>query len=80
MEFKAVGDTVNLASRLESMAEPGHIFISEATYLHLLRDDPALIQIALGQAVEQRYMRIYLGFEPLTLAWHTRAFDIERVC
>ena len=32
MEFKAVGDTVNLASRLESMAEAGHIFISEATY------------------------------------------------
>jgi len=32
MEFKAVGDTVNLASRLESMADAGHIFISEATY------------------------------------------------
>ena len=32
MEFKAVGDTVNLASRLETMAEPGHILISEATY------------------------------------------------
>ncbi|MDA8156670.1 MAG: AAA family ATPase [Actinomycetota bacterium] len=32
MEFTALGDTVNLASRLESIAEPGSIYISEATY------------------------------------------------
>ncbi len=32
MEFKAIGDTVNLASRLESIAEPGRVFISEATH------------------------------------------------
>jgi class 3 adenylate cyclase/tetratricopeptide (TPR) repeat protein len=32
IEFKAVGDTVNLASRLESMAAPGTVFVSEETF------------------------------------------------
>lgn len=32
MEFKAVGDTVNLAARLESLAEPGSVLVSEATW------------------------------------------------
>src|SRR5262249_25480603 len=31
MEYKAVGDTVNFAARLESMATPGSILLSEAT-------------------------------------------------
>jgi PAS domain S-box-containing protein len=30
--YTAIGDTVNLAQRLESIAEPGQIFVSEATY------------------------------------------------
>ena len=37
LEFKAVGDTVNLAARLEKLAEPGTTFVSGATY-KLTRD------------------------------------------
>jgi class 3 adenylate cyclase len=32
MEFKALGDTVNLASRMEGLAEPGTTYITKDTY------------------------------------------------
>lgn len=32
VEFKAVGDTVNLASRMEQLAEPGSTYVTEATF------------------------------------------------
>jgi class 3 adenylate cyclase/tetratricopeptide (TPR) repeat protein len=32
VEFKAVGDTVNLASRIENMAEPGATYVTDETY------------------------------------------------
>jgi len=32
LEFKAVGDTVNVASRMESLAEPGTTYVSDETF------------------------------------------------
>ncbi|MBC2717814.1 MAG: AAA family ATPase [Desulfobacteraceae bacterium] len=32
MDYTAIGDTTNLAARMESMAEPGSIFVSPVTY------------------------------------------------
>jgi len=40
--YTVFGREVNLASRLEGLSGRGRIFISEATYKHLVRDDPEL--------------------------------------
>lgn len=40
--YTVFGREVNLASRLESASGRGRIFIGQATYEHVLRDDPAM--------------------------------------
>ena len=42
LNYTVFGREVNLASRLEGVSGHGRIVISEATYKHLQRDDPAL--------------------------------------
>jgi class 3 adenylate cyclase/CHASE2 domain-containing sensor protein len=42
LSYTVFGREVNLASRLEGASGRGRIFISQNTYQHLLRDDPAL--------------------------------------
>jgi class 3 adenylate cyclase len=40
--YTVFGREVNLASRLENASGRGRIFVGQATYEHLRRDDPAL--------------------------------------
>jgi len=47
--YTVFGREVNLASRLESLSGRGRILISESTYLHLQRDDPALAATCVAQ-------------------------------
>jgi len=51
--YTVFGREVNLASRLEGLSGHGRIFISESTYQHLLRDDPALAATCLAQPAQK---------------------------
>jgi adenylate cyclase len=42
LNYTVFGREVNVASRLESISGSGRIIISDTTYHHLLREDPAL--------------------------------------
>jgi class 3 adenylate cyclase len=35
LEYTSIGDTVNVASRLEKIAAPGKIYIGQTTYEHI---------------------------------------------
>jgi class 3 adenylate cyclase/CHASE2 domain-containing sensor protein len=50
LNYTVFGREVNLASRLEGASGRGRILISEATFLDLKRDDPALAELCVAQA------------------------------
>jgi class 3 adenylate cyclase/tetratricopeptide (TPR) repeat protein len=66
VEFKAVGDTVNLASRIESLAEPGTTYISEDTF----KATEGLFRVeALGEKEikgKEKPLRVYQVIAPST--------------
>jgi class 3 adenylate cyclase/CHASE2 domain-containing sensor protein len=51
--YTVFGRDVNLASRLETVSGRGRIVISEATYEHVRRDDPALAATCVALAPEK---------------------------
>jgi adenylate cyclase len=55
MEYTSVGDTVNVASRLEKMAPPGKIYIGETTYEYIkdiFKTRPVIKQTVKGKTME----------------------------
>jgi adenylate cyclase len=55
MEYTSIGDTVNVASRLEKMAAPGKIYIGETTYEQvkgLFKTRPVSRQTVKGKTME----------------------------
>jgi class 3 adenylate cyclase/tetratricopeptide (TPR) repeat protein len=74
VEFKAVGDTVNLASRVEGQAQPGTTYITEATFKlteGLFRFEGLGLRVIKGK---EEPVNIYRAIAPSTM--RTR-FDVS---
>jgi class 3 adenylate cyclase len=57
MDYTAIGDTTNLAARLQQHAEPGTILISEATH-RVTRDDVRARQKAKTKGIRRTRRRV----------------------
>ena len=77
--YTVFGREVNLASRLESASGRGRIFIGQATYEHLLRDDPALAATCVALPA-QKLKGISAAVTVFEVPWRlpgTASFDEE---
>ena len=73
LEFKAVGDTVNLASRVEGLASPGTTLVSEETF----KLTEGLFRFeALGQKRVHRREKPVRVFQVIAASTHRTRFDV----
>ncbi len=77
VEYTAIGDTVNVASRLETLAPPGGILISHDTYRHVtgLFDVEALEPVALKGKAELAQLYLVRGEQARTFRVSTRGVE-----
>lgn len=76
-EFTAIGDTVNLASRVESAAPPGNTLISHNTYRHLrgIFDMTALAPISVKGKSEPVQVYLVTGIKPHSFRMTARGIE-----
>ena len=73
LEFKAVGDTVNLASRVEGLADPGTTLVSEETF----KMTEGLFRFeALGEKKVHRREKPVRVFQVIAASTHRTRFDV----
>jgi class 3 adenylate cyclase/tetratricopeptide (TPR) repeat protein len=74
VEFKAVGDTVNLASRMEGLAEPGSTYVTEDTF----RITEGLFRFeVLGEHVIKGRADMVKAYRVIAPSTHRTRFDVS---